>query len=141
MALKHNGIESGTVLVKILSNQQTMLRHHLLIAFRNLQRHKGSFLINLVGLSTGLACAFFIYLWVLDETGFDKFHSKDRQLFQVMESSTENGNTIVHEATQGVLGAAMQKDLPEIETALPVFNLKKEGVYFRMKNGEKAIKS
>jgi ABC-type antimicrobial peptide transport system permease subunit len=117
-----------------------MLQHHLLIAFRNLQRHRGSFLINLVGLSTGLACAFLIYLWMQDETGFDRFHANEPQLFQVMEKSSENGNIIVHEATQGPLAAAMAKDLPEVQTALPVMSLQKEGIYMQMRSGEKAIR-
>lgn len=118
-----------------------MLKHHLLIAFRNLQRHKGSFFINLVGLSTGLACAFLIYLWVVDEKSFDKFHQKDAQLFQVMELSKENGNTIVHKTTQGPLAAAMAKDLPEVETAIPVLSLYDEGFYAQVRNGQKAIRS
>ncbi|MBB1285800.1 ABC transporter permease [Flavisolibacter sp. BT320] len=117
-----------------------MLQHHLLIAFRNLQRHRGSFIINLVGLSTGLACAFLIYLWVQDERGFDRFHQNNEQLFQVMERSNENGNVIVHEATQGPLAAAMAKDLPEVQTALPVMSLKKEGIYMQLRNGEKAVR-
>ena len=74
-----------------------MFRHNLLIAFRNIMRHKGSFFINLTGLSTGLACTFLIYLWVTDELKFDKFHKKDSQLYQVMEKSTENGQVIILE--------------------------------------------
>ena len=62
----------------------------MLIAYRNIMRHKGSFFINLTGLSTGLACTFLIYLWVTDELRFDKFHKNDSQLFQVIERSTEN---------------------------------------------------
>ncbi|HEY0058609.1 MAG TPA: ABC transporter permease, partial [Flavisolibacter sp.] len=118
-----------------------MLRHHLLIAFRNLQRHKGSFFINLVGLSTGLACAFLIYLWVMDEKSFDKFHQKDEQLFQVMEQSKENGNIVMHETTQGPLAAAMKKDLPEVEAAVPVLSLQKEGFYAQLRSGTKAIRT
>ena len=89
-----------------------MFQHHLLIAIRNLQRHKSSFFINLVGLGTGLACAFLIYLWVADEWSVDKFHKKEKQLYQVMETSRENDQVIVHEATQGLLGESMAKDLP-----------------------------
>ncbi|RYF86739.1 MAG: ABC transporter permease, partial [Chitinophagaceae bacterium] len=118
-----------------------MFKHHLLISFRNLQRHKASFFINLIGLSTGLACAFLIYLWVLDERSFDKFHEKDRQLFQVMELSKENNNTVVHETTQGPLAAAMAKDLPEVQTAVPVLSLVKDGMYAQMKSGEKAVRT
>ena len=46
---------------KIKTNYQTntasMFRHNLLITYRNFLRYKSSFLINLIGLSTGLACA------------------------------------------------------------------------------------
>jgi predicted permease len=118
-----------------------MLRHHLLIAIRNLQRHKGSFIINLVGLSTGLACAMLIYLWVHDELSFDKFHQNDKQLYQVMERSTENGNVVIHESTQGPLAAAMTKDLPELQMAVPVFSLKKEEIYLQMRSQEKTVRS
>ena len=118
-----------------------MLKHHLLIAFRNLKRHKGSFLINLIGLSTGLACAILIYLWVNDELGFDKFHKKDKQLFQVMELSTENNVKIIHEHTQGLLADAMAKDIPEAESAVSVMKLADEGFYFTLKTPDKALKA
>ena len=118
-----------------------MLKHNLLIAFRNLKRYKGSFFINLIGLSTGLACSFLIYLWVNDELNFDKFHAKDSQLYQVMELSKENGNTIVHEGTQGLLAESMKKDLPEVISAVPIMDLGKEGISFDVKAGDKALKS
>src|SRR5687768_124862 len=47
-------------------NTYDMFRHNLLIAFRNFLRYKSSFLINLTGLSSGLACTLLIYLWVSD---------------------------------------------------------------------------
>ena len=62
-----------------------MLRHYLLLIYRNFLRAKSYFLINMAGLSTGLACTLLIYLWVRDEFGVNKFHEKDAQLFEVME--------------------------------------------------------
>jgi hypothetical protein len=106
-----------------------MLRHHLLITFRNFRKHKTSFFINLVGLSTGLACALLIWLWVKDERAFDKFHAKDSQLLQVMELSKENDKPVVHDFGQGPLAEAMQNDLPEVESAVAVMNLPKENVF------------
>lgn len=38
-------------------NPAAMFRHNLLITYRNFLRYKSTFLINLMGLSTGLACA------------------------------------------------------------------------------------
>src|SRR5689334_11126960 len=118
-----------------------MLRHNLLIAIRNLQRHKSSFFINWIGLSTGLACAFLIYLWVNDEWHFDKFHANDSRLYQVMEKDKINGQIEVHDGTQGLLGAAMQKDLPEVEAAVSVMDLGKVGAYFQMRTADKVVKS
>ncbi|HMF73325.1 MAG TPA: FtsX-like permease family protein [Flavitalea sp.] len=104
-----------------------MIKHWLLIAFRNMKKFKTSFLINFIGLSSGLACALFIYLWVNDELQFDKFHKYDSQLYQVMELSKENGMMMVHDGTQGLLADAMAKDLPEVERAVSVTNTQRFG--------------
>jgi putative ABC transport system permease protein len=116
-----------------------MFRHIMLIAYRNIMRHKGSFFINLVGLSTGLACTFLIYLWVTDELNFDKFHKNDSQLYQIIETSTENGNVIVHEGTQGPLAEAMERDLPEVISATPVLSLDKNGMKIPMRFNDKVV--
>lgn len=113
----------------------------MLIAFRNILRHKGSFFINLIGLSTGLACTFLIYLWVTDELGFDKFHKNDEELYQVLEKSTENGNVIIHEGTQGPLAEAMKKDLPEVVSAVPVMSLDKHGMKISVRIDDKVVKT
>lgn len=118
-----------------------MFQHNLLIAIRNLRRHKGSFIINLLGLSTGLACTLLIYLWVSDELRMDKFHENDSRLYQVMELSTENGNVIVHDGTQGPLAQAMATDLPEVEKSVSVLSMEKVGLRVPLKAGEKVIKS
>ena len=55
------------------TNHTAMLRHVFLLAFRNFQRYKSTFVINLVGLSSGLACALLIYLWVHDELSVNTF--------------------------------------------------------------------
>ena len=61
-----------------------MILHYLLLVFRNIKRFKSTFLINLVGLSTGLTCAVLIFLWVNDELTVDTFHENDARLFSVM---------------------------------------------------------
>src|SRR5258706_11725803 len=54
-----------------------MHKHTLLLVYRSFLRYKSSFFINLIGLSTGLACALLIYFWVSDELNVDKFNAKD----------------------------------------------------------------
>ncbi|MFT7002623.1 MAG: putative ABC transport system permease protein, partial [Spirosomataceae bacterium] len=61
-----------------------MLKSYFKIALRSLLKNKSTFAINMVGLSTGLACIIMISLWVNDELSVDKFHKNNEQLYQVM---------------------------------------------------------
>lgn len=94
----------------------TMLTHNLLIILRNFKRFKSSFLINLLGLSTGLACALLIYLWVRDELNIDKFHAAGDRLLQVMEYQKNSETNIrVTDSTPGLLAEKIASDVPEVE--------------------------
>src|SRR6478609_6845425 len=94
-----------------------MINHYLLLIYRNFLRAKSYFLINLIGLSTGLACTMLIYLWVSDEQRMDKFHEKDSRLFQVMEHQQYATNIMTTTSTPGVLAEALKAEVPEVEYA------------------------
>ena len=63
-----------------------MLKHNLLMSVRSLGRHRTTFVINLIGLSSGLVCVMLIGLWVEGELTVDKFHEHDSRLYQVMNN-------------------------------------------------------
>ncbi|MEP2511355.1 MAG: ABC transporter permease, partial [Reichenbachiella sp.] len=94
-----------------------MFKHNLILTIRNFKRFKSSFFINLFGLSTGLACTMFIYLWVTDEMSMDKFHAQDDRLFQVMEHQQYADNIMTTNSTPGVLAKALKEEIPEIKYA------------------------
>lgn len=101
------------------TNPSIMFRHNLLITYRNFLRYKSSFFINLVGLSTGLACVLLISLWVMDELRFDKFHEMDNRLFEVMSNiPLGDGSTMTIGATPGILAQALTEEMPEVEHAV-----------------------
>ena len=97
-----------------------MLRHNLLIIYRNIKRNKSTFFINLIGLSTGLACALLIYLWVNGELNMDKFNQKDSQLYQVMENAKQNNTIVTGSYTPDLLAETLAKEVPEVEYAAAV---------------------
>ncbi len=67
------GLNDGMGIVPIIpTNISLMFRHSLLLIFRNFRKFRTTFLINLIGLSSGLACAMLICLWVADEWRMDK---------------------------------------------------------------------
>ncbi len=100
-------------------NYYDMFKHNLLISLRSFARHKSAFFINLIGLTSGLACALFIYLWVADEKGMDKFHTLDNLLYQVMLNHEESGMLRTEEWTQVHLADVLEAEVPEIKIAVP----------------------
>lgn len=91
-----------------------MIRHSLLLIFRNFTRSRGSFFINLIGLSTGLASTLLIYLWVMDEVAVDKFHESEGRLYQVMANHHNSDRIETMEATPVPLALALVREVPEI---------------------------
>ena len=92
-----------------------MLQHHLILIYRSFKRFKSTFIINLIGLSSGLASALLIYLWVNDELHMDKFHEKDRRLYHVMDNHMQNDGWVTMIETAGPVADALVADMPEVE--------------------------
>ena len=97
-----------------------MFKHNLLISIRSFKRHKTTFFINLIGLSTGLACALLIFLWVQDELRMDKFHENDKYLYQVMLNYKFPEGIETWEHTPSPLASALVDEMPEINYAVSV---------------------
>ena len=97
-----------------------MIRHNLLIFLRNIKKNKSTFLINIIGLSTGLACVMLIALWVLDELGVDKFHKNESRLYQVIETPEIDGRRVQNPITAGLLSETMAQEFPEIKNSTSV---------------------
>jgi len=97
-----------------------MIKHAILLLYRNFKRFKSTFFINLVGLSTGLSCSLLIYLWVNDERQVDKFNEKDEQLYQVLQNFYSDGDIETGSGTQGILATALASEMPEVEYAASV---------------------
>ncbi len=97
-----------------------MLAHFFLLAWRTCNRYRGSFLINLTGLASGLTCVLLIYLWVSDELHVDKFHAKESQLYQVLFNMNTPQGVQTGSQTAVPLAAAVLEDLPEVEQAVAV---------------------
>ena len=95
-----------------------MLKHNLLIAYRTFTRNKSSFSINILGLTTGLACAMLIFLWVLDEAKMDAFHEKGDRLYQVMQKVPMVDGVMVADWSPGPLADALLEEIPEVEHAI-----------------------
>ena len=119
-----------------------MFQHNLRLIVRNFSRFKSTFFINLAGLSTGLACALLIFLWVNDELQFDKFHEKGSQLYRVMALHKHTDVTNTQPDVPGLLAPALKADFPEVETAVPTMSGSVNGMeIFTVSADEKYVKA
>lgn len=124
--LKHRKLLLGN-----LTSQLSMFKSYLTLATRNLIKHKGYSAINISGLAIGLACSFFIFLWIQNELGIDKFHEKGEWLYQVKIKDTGGDRISTWSNVPMPLASTLKSTYPEVEQAiltLPVkAALKREG--------------
>lgn len=60
-----------------------MIKNFFIVAVRNLMRNQLYSVINILGLSIGIAASILILLWVNEETSYDKFIPKANRLYQL----------------------------------------------------------
>ncbi|MGF7037652.1 ABC transporter permease [Mucilaginibacter lappiensis] len=92
-----------------------MLKNYLKITWRNLLRQKTFSLINILGLTIGMASAALILLWIQNELSFDQFHEKRERLYSVYNRSKFDGKLWSWETTPKIMGRVMKEELPQLE--------------------------
>jgi ABC-type antimicrobial peptide transport system permease subunit len=93
-----------------------MLENYIKVSFRNIVRQKSYSLINIIGLSIGLATCLLILLWAHDEWKYDKFHNNPERIFSVMLNNTHgDGSISTYPATPVRMANAIQNEIPEVE--------------------------
>ena len=94
-----------------------MIKNYIKIAWRNLVRNKGFAITNLLGLTIGITCTIFIFLWVNDELTFDKFNTKYNSIYQVMANRDFKNNIFTDPNMVFPLTKALETGYPQIKTA------------------------
>jgi putative ABC transport system permease protein len=113
-----------------------MFMNYLKLAWRDARRRPGFALVNIGGLSIGLAACLLAFLFIRDEGAFDRFHHGVDRIYEVRSairaiparpaspgtsgtgtiSSTWPGDEIYRE-TLGPVGPALAAGFPEVEAA------------------------
>ncbi|WP_020533054.1 ABC transporter permease [Flexithrix dorotheae] len=102
-----------------------MLKNYFITAIRNLERNILFTSINIFGLAIGISCSILIYLYVLDELSFDKFHSKSDRIYRLNEFiAGENGGFSERSASLPFpVAEAIKEEFPNfVEESIRFFN-------------------
>ncbi len=92
-----------------------MLQNLIKVAFRNIWKKKLFSLINIAGLSVGIACFFLIIVNVRHEFSYDKFQKNGDRIYRVALERIYPDNVIFYAVIPYSIGDAMKADFPEVE--------------------------
>lgn len=99
-----------------------MLRSYLTIAFRNLLRSKSYSLINILGLSLGIACCLLLALYIADEVSYDKHHARLEDLYRINTVFSSERGIDEQGSTSPPIAMGLWAEIPEIEMATRALN-------------------
>lgn len=96
-----------------------MFRNYLKTAFRNLWKRKVHSVINLLGLSVGMASFILIVAWVANEFSFDRFHDKADRIYRLCLEA-DLGTHLKAPITNGPVGPAIAELYPGVLNAVRI---------------------
>jgi putative ABC transport system permease protein len=96
-----------------------MFRNYVKTAFRSLIKQRAFTLVNVLGLSLGMAASLIILNYLNFERSYDDFHQKADRIFRVpMQITEKGGETQTFAFTYPPVATAMMKDFSEVENAV-----------------------
>lgn len=97
--------------MKIFTN---LIRHSL----RSFKRQRSYVIINILGLSIGIACSLLIAVYVINEGSYDRFNVKKDRIYRLVLNGKLGGQEFVGAFTCSPIGPTMLREFPEVEDFL-----------------------
>jgi ABC-type antimicrobial peptide transport system permease subunit len=93
-----------------------MIYNHFLIALRNIRRHFSYALLNILGLTLGIATCIIIFLVVRNELSYDRYNRKADRTYRVTLNAIDFNPSVSMAITP-----ALRNDFPELEQVTQVW--------------------
>ena len=111
-----------------------MIKIYFKIAWRNLRKNKFYALINIGGLTTGIACCILICLYLTYELSYDRFHINADRLVRVTTEYAINGAVSKIGMTSSMPGPRLSAGLPQIQSYVRILSFEPYAVQYQEKN-------
>ena len=115
-------------------NALAMFQNYLSTALRIFSRQKVYSLINVLGLSVGLAASFLIFFYIKDELSYDQFIDEAEKVYRVGITEKFQGNEINYTETASPLSDAMRREIPEVISATRIARYTNQLVRYKEKS-------
>jgi putative ABC transport system permease protein len=93
-----------------------MLKNLIKTAIRHILKHPGYSILNILGLTLGIASALFLIIYVSDEVSYDRYHEKADRIYRVSSKITEPDDQFTWIIAQIPFGPQVVKDYPEVQS-------------------------
>ena len=91
-----------------------MYKNYLKVALRYLWKNKAFSIINIAGLSVGLAVCLLIVLYVKDELSYDKYNAQAENIYRIDADLSFNGTQFTSAVSPAPMAPTLKKDYPQI---------------------------
>jgi putative ABC transport system permease protein len=92
-----------------------MFKNYFKIALRQLLKNKTFSLINIMGLSIGMAAFILLMLWVNHEVSYEQFHSKKDRIYSLWNKTKWGDKWQCWDVTPKIAAKSLRENFPEIE--------------------------
>ncbi len=110
-------------ILQSLTWNSTMFFNYLKVSWRNMKRHLGFSLINVLGMAASLAVCLLMILFIIDQKSYDQFHPNKERLVRITSEigSADNTQPISSYAISPLsLSDLLATQYPEVEKAVPI---------------------
>ena len=110
-----------------------MLKNLFKIALRNIFKDKVYSAINILGLTIGITCSIFLFMYILDELSYDRYHANANNIYRIVSNIKEPDNAFTWAVAQVPMAQELRNNYPEVKNAVRFYGTGRT-LY---KNGEK----
>lgn len=114
-----------------------MLRNYLTVAIRNILKDKFYSLINVFGLTLGIASCIFIAIYINDELSYDRFNTKADRIYRVNEFIETEGSGERSSSVPFPSGPTIAEEYDNlVETQVRLFNFQAPTILISNRDNE-----
>lgn len=102
------------------------MKNYIKLAFRNLLRNKEYLLINVFGLTVGMACAILVMMSIWEQLEYDDFHPHSERISRAYIDLKIGGLESEAAITSPLFAFELKKNIPEIEQSCRIYRMNQD---------------
>ncbi len=102
-----------------------MIYNLIKVALRNIRKDAAYSLINIFGITIGMASSLFILMYILDELRYDKYHENAENIYKVVSHISEPDDEFVWPVAQIPFAPQAKEDYPEVENYVRFIDMRR----------------